>query len=612
MSDKYNKEEPSLLQKIQNKTGCLFLVIGVAMLAFVLTDLVGSGSSIFGGGNANSIGSIGEEQVSYEEFNAAYEGLKAQVQQNNPGFQFNEDLATQYRQQAWSTLIEQKTMTPQYDMIGVSVSPAELEDLTIGQNTHQQIQQSFRDPETNQFDKNRLIRFLKEDINNNEQALQSWTSFQKQFTSSLVAQKYNSLIASSFYATGLEARTQSKERNGTVNASIVALPYNKSNDETITVSDADILAYAKDNRAKYEQKASKNIEYVKLNVVPSSEDSANMMNWAIDAKERFAATKDDSAFVSLMNSESLFDPTFRGRGTFSPEIEELLFNSSVGEVSGPFQMNGVYSLFKVTGTGVDTTGNKTIQVAVLDQAIYASTATDGKYYSLAGQVLTKVNGEKSFEEVVEELGLPKGVASKITEKERTISGIPNASKVARWLFAPETEEGDISDIIDLNGSYVVARVSKVNEEGLPTADDLRSEVETYVRNGKIAETLALKMKEALASATSAENLATALDAVVSPVPAASFKGGSLPYVGSDGAVSGAIFGTPAGAHSDVIQGRSALAVVYVNNENEYQTDDLGAVKQQISTELKQTAQNSIREALEEKSKVKDLRYKFYD
>jgi peptidyl-prolyl cis-trans isomerase D len=60
MSNKYNNEEQSVLQKIQNQTGCLLLVIGVAMLAFVLTDLVSTGSSIFGS-NDNSIGKIAEQ-----------------------------------------------------------------------------------------------------------------------------------------------------------------------------------------------------------------------------------------------------------------------------------------------------------------------------------------------------------------------------------------------------------------------------------------------------------------------------------------------------------------------------------------------------------------------
>ncbi len=57
MPNKYNNEEQSVLQKIQNQTGCLLLVIGVAMLAFVLTDLVSSATSIFGS-DQNSVGTI--------------------------------------------------------------------------------------------------------------------------------------------------------------------------------------------------------------------------------------------------------------------------------------------------------------------------------------------------------------------------------------------------------------------------------------------------------------------------------------------------------------------------------------------------------------------------
>lgn len=611
MSDKYNKEEPSLLQKIQNQTGCLFLIIGIAMLAFVLTDLVSSGTSIFGS-NENNVGSIGDEPVTYEEFNGTYESLKFQVTQNNPGFVFDESMASQYREQAWSIIIEDKTLKPEYDKVGITVSAAELEDLTIGDNTHPQIQQSFRNPENNQFDKNRLIRFLKDDINNDPQAMQSWTSFQTQFTSNLIGQKYSSIVASSFYTTDLEASTKSREEGQSVNATIVAVPYAQETDETITVTDSEILAYAKKHRSQFEKDASRSIEYVRLNVVPSKQDSVEMMNWAAGIAQDFASSKDDSAFVSLKGSESPFDPTFRGRGTFSPEIEEVLFTAEEGAVVGPFQKNGVYSVFKVTGTGVDTAGEKTIQVALVDQSIFASTATDSRHYSRAGEVLTKVTGDATFEEVVEKLGLSKRVASNITEKNRQIPGIPNADKIARWLFDSETEEGDISNIIDLNGGYLVARVSKVTEEGLPSADDLRDEVELSVRNEKIAATLAPKVETALASASSAEELAIAIKSTPVPIPAMNFNRTNLPGVGDDPSIAGAIFGTKVGGHSHVISGNTAVAVVYVNNENQYTPADITLVKAQMKQQLIQSIQNSVRIALEDKSNVKDLRYKFYD
>ena len=609
MSDKYNKEEPSLLQKIQNRTGCLFLVIGVAMLAFVLTDLVGSGSSIFGN-NQNNIGKIGDEAISYEEFNGTYETLKNQVIQNNPGINFDETMATQFRQQAWSSLVESKTLKPEYDKLGIDVSAAELEDLTIGQNTHPQIQQSFRDPQTGQFNKDRLIRFLKDDINNDVNAKNSWVSFQKQFTEGLVAQKYNALVASSFYATELEAINKTNEEGKSRNVSLVVLPYSQQKDIEVSVTEADILAYAKAHKGEFKQGPSRNIEYVKINVVPSAKDSAEMMRWAQEEAKNFAESKDDSAFVSLKNSQTPFDPTYRPRGTFSPDIEEVLFNTPVGGIVGPLEKNGVYSIFKVTGVGSDTSG-KTIQVAVLDQSIYASTTTDNYYYSLAGEIMTKVNSENSFESVVESLGLPKRVANNISEESRNIEGISNSSKVARWLFAAETDEGDMSDIIDLNGMYVVARVSKINEEGIPSAEDLRGRVETLVRNEKIGEILAAKVKEALASASNAEALASALETTVVPLPAASMNAG-LPYIGQDGAISGAIFGTAVGQNSGAVIGKSAVAVVYVNNDNQSETPNLSEIKRQVGMEYSQNAQGLIRQALEAKSEVKDLRYKFFD
>lgn len=52
-----------------------------------------------------------------------------------------------------------KAIEPQYARLGLVVSAAELEDLTVGANPHPQIQQSFRDPQTNQFDQPRLIQF---------------------------------------------------------------------------------------------------------------------------------------------------------------------------------------------------------------------------------------------------------------------------------------------------------------------------------------------------------------------------------------------------------------------------------------------------------------------
>ena len=353
MSDKYNKEEPSLLQKIQNQTGCLLLIIGVAMLAFVLTDLISSGSSIFGG-SSNGVGEIAGQSVSYEEYNSRYEQLKTQVLQNNPGLQMDEMVVQQYRQQAWDILVQESVQSKEYEKIGLDVGAGELEDLTIGNNTHPQIQSAFKDPQTGQFNKTRLIQFLKEDIVANPQARESWEEFQAQFTKGLITEKYNKLVSSSFYTTDLETRLNVKDENQTMNADLVSVAFTSIPDSTISVSDAEIVSYLKDHKSEYEQDASRDIEFISLAVVPSAEDSFKIEQAIGQNIEKFQNTLDDSTFVSIMNSDVPFDTAYQVRGSFDPTVEDRIFSAEKGKVIGPFESNGTYSLYKVTDIGTDS------------------------------------------------------------------------------------------------------------------------------------------------------------------------------------------------------------------------------------------------------------------
>ena len=712
MSDKYNNEEQSVLQKIQNQTGCLLLVIGVAMLAFVLTDLVSSGSSIFSS-NDNSVGEISNEPVSYDEYNQTYEALKAQLIQNNPGIAFDENMSKQYQQQAWNMIIESRLVEPEYEKLALTVSLAELEDLTIGDNTHPQIQQSFRNPETNQFDKQRLIRFLKEDINSNPEALQNWNSFQQQFTASLIAQKYSQLITSSVYTTDLEAANYGRDNNQTKNATVVSLPYSQYEDSTLSVSDSEILSYMKAHSSKFERDASRDIEYIRLNVIPSQEDSMDMIFQAKEIAQKFVETKDDSAFVSIMNSETPFNKTFQRRGSFLASVENEIFSANIGEVVGPAQENGIYSVYKIKGIGTDSVssirgshilinvagtdtaqaeksarelisqikagattfeaeankknydasrGNggdlgwvtkdsraypsklinrlfrspkgqyfvvrsnkgvhigkttsqisrKTVQVAVVDQKIFPSTKTDGEYYKMAGDFLTKANGDKSFEEVAEELGLTKRVANDIKESSLAIPGVSNPNSIAKWLFDDASNEGDISSIIDIDGNYYVARITNIKAKGLADINEERSEVENILLDQKKSEKLYARMSEALKKSSNADELANELEISPVSIPAASFNNSSIPYIGRDLIISGTIFGLPVGGKSDIIKGERAVALVYLNNDNQYEATDAEDLKVQITDQVKQEMQQKSRKTLIENGEVIDLRYRFYN
>jgi parvulin-like peptidyl-prolyl isomerase len=554
---------------------------------------------------------------------------------------------------------------------------------------------------------------LKEDINSNPEALQNWNSFQQQFTASLIAQKYSQLIMSSVYTTDLEAANYGRDNNQTKNATVVSLPYSQYEDSTLSVSDSEILSYMKAHSSKFERDASRDIEYIRLNVIPSQEDSMDMIFQAKEIAQKFVETKDDSAFVSIMNSETPFNKTFQRRGSFLASVENEIFSANIGEVVGPAQENGIYSVYKIKGIGTDSVssirgshilinvagtdtaqaeksarelisqikagattfeaeankknydasrGNggdlgwvtkdsraypsklinrlfrspkgqyfvvrsnkgvhigkttsqisrKTVQVAVVDQKIFPSTKTDGEYYKMAGDFLTKANGNKSFEEVAEELGLTKRVANDIKESSLAIPGVSNPNSIAKWLFDDASNEGDISSIIDIDGNYYVARITNIKAKGLADINEERSEVENILLDQKKSEKLYARMSEALKKSSNADELANELEISPVSIPAASFNNSSIPYIGRDLIISGTIFGLPVGGKSDIIKGERAVALVYLNNDNQYEATDAEDLKVQITDQVKQEMQQKSRKTLIENGEVIDLRYRFYN
>ena len=98
----------AIIQQIQQKTGCLFLVILGSLLLFVISDLIKSDrGGIFGGGGL-SVGEIKGDKISYEEFNTRLNTMLQQLEQNNPGTKIDETIRAQYSEQAWNSFLQDK------------------------------------------------------------------------------------------------------------------------------------------------------------------------------------------------------------------------------------------------------------------------------------------------------------------------------------------------------------------------------------------------------------------------------------------------------------------------------------------------------------------------
>ena len=90
------------------------------------------------------------------------------------------------------------------------------------------------------------------------------------------------------------------------------------------------------NSEKYQQDASRTLEYVVFTVNPSKEDDIAALDWSADIKKDFAAAEDNEAFIrrysDITNNRLIYaDKSALGVNTLP------LFNAKIGTVVGPYQ-----------------------------------------------------------------------------------------------------------------------------------------------------------------------------------------------------------------------------------------------------------------------------------
>jgi peptidyl-prolyl cis-trans isomerase D len=395
MAARDKTEETGVIQKIQRQTGCLLLIIGAAMLAFVLTDLFKSGPSAFSG-SQNLVGEIAGEDIDINEFQSRVEERRNLYLANNPEATPDEETL---REEAWNMLINDKIIKREHAKLGLVVSPDEFEDVTVGNQTHPRIVQAFQNPETGQYDKARFIQFLEVDIQDDEDLKQRWLLFfEDPIKEEIVGSKYDKLVKSGLYTTTLDAQNAFDENTLTISAAGVGLPYAGISDSTIKVTDKALKSYMNSHRDEFQQDASRALQFTIINVIPSSDDSARVKKWAMDYVDRFKAAKDDSSFVAVHRSQTPFNPEFVGRGSFDKEVEEQLFSADSGTVIGPVYANGVYSLYKLAGISQDSIAS--IRARHILVPILGSTLADtAEAMANANKLLSEIrSGAKKFED----------------------------------------------------------------------------------------------------------------------------------------------------------------------------------------------------------------------
>ncbi len=339
------------LQKIRNNAGLLVsIVIGMALIAFILGDLLKAGGSMFGASRTD-VAEIAGTSVSIQNFQQKIDENVENYKRNYGESSLDQATMQNVQEQTWEQVIREYVMLDEFDELGVQVSGDELFDMVQGNNIHPQIMQIpiFINQETSQFDRNLVIQFLKSlELDPSGANLSLWTSFEKGLAQEQLNTKYNTLIQKGLFITSAQAKSETIKKNTKINFDYIVVPYNTVADSVISFTEAEVAKYYNKNSSKYEQDEECEINYVTFPVIASQEDDAQTRKLVAELIPEFKTIENFEQFINL-NSDAKFDGKYFSKEEL-PILIASIFEAENGTIVGPYKEENAYKIAKVVNT----------------------------------------------------------------------------------------------------------------------------------------------------------------------------------------------------------------------------------------------------------------------
>ena len=398
--------------EIRKRSGLVIILIGVAIVAFVLSDLLKSNQSLFRDSPQNAIGVVNGENITHEEFRQRVQQTKQNFQQQRGMQEISDRMMSTIHDRAWDQLVFDRIFMKEQEALNMKVSEKEMFNLIRGDNPHPTVKQAFRDPKTGEFNREQLAQ-LQQQLKRGpggqaserqrqqfQRQKKQWINFERRLKEQREKEKFFNLIEKSFYATSLEANHQFQSENQVASIDYLALTNQQVPDTAVNVTDEALKAYYNDHKSNYKTEGNRSFEYVIFDITPTKKDSASIRESMKDLKNEFARRDRDSSFVELQSSEP-FDTSYLSPDEIPEAVTDSVLMGEVGEVYGPYLGQNGYEVTKVID---DTTSEKTFYKAshILIKPEGDTDADTADARSKAKGIYNEIQGGADFEAMASE------------------------------------------------------------------------------------------------------------------------------------------------------------------------------------------------------------------
>ncbi len=350
----------ALIGKIREKSGLLVVIIGLALIAFILPEFTKNNNLDMGPGE------VAGEKVKSELYQQRLQEVSMMDEQQAAQAQrpYTSQDQENSAEKAWNSVVEDIIFEKEYEALGIDVSQRELDAYlygTDGFTVMENLAQTFVDS-SGKFNPRLLeqrIQQMESSKDPNEVA--QWEQNKKDLRKQRKSEKYFQLLSQGIYVTSLEAKQEYKAQKELKSISFIAKRYSEIPDDQIKVTDDMVRAYYEEHKSekKWEATAGRTVKYFEIRVEPSKDDRDKFTKMISTLKDQFSKAKNDSLFV-LANSEmkafsSTHLATFRPEGdpkakqgmTYPAYMDSIFKSAGKGKIVGPYDDRGTTRIAKV-------------------------------------------------------------------------------------------------------------------------------------------------------------------------------------------------------------------------------------------------------------------------
>jgi peptidyl-prolyl cis-trans isomerase D len=332
----------AVIGKIRERSTLLLIIIGGAMVAFVLGDFFSGRVTTV---NNQYVGKVYGEDINLVDYEKRVESQKQSMA--SIGQPVSSQAEQQIRNQVWNSMVQEKILYTEMNKLGLRLGQDEFDDIRFGENVRPEFSsdENFKNPETGTFD---------------AQLVQNYFAFLKEryplfyevqvnrIVNERLYEKYNNLVKKGVYTNTLEAKDEYYRQTQKVTINYIAKTYDSMADSLVAVTDKDLKAYFDKHKDedRFEREATADVIFVGFDVAPTADDEEATRESVADLIDDFKVAANDSLFVLKYGaSRNANASPFKTQE--HPDLEAQVFAAQVGDIVGPYKSGDRWCIAKV-------------------------------------------------------------------------------------------------------------------------------------------------------------------------------------------------------------------------------------------------------------------------